>query len=265
MARSHFSRTHHTPNSIIGDGPYDPRGDGGPSASSVIFVELFARVRGIGAMTRLANSTCFWADATRISGAHVAGQSREFGRVHSVSIQVRVGSGHSPAGGNKMNTAKPYAHLASLINRLKRSFPEAVPLAIGIIAIFAPLRVVSAVHDDGSGVGVLFELGPGSDGGVTDLTDDKNPSNGPDWADIFDINGDVVEPLDGLAALFLEDDPPARGKVDETVFFSSNENGDPIGQWQWDTSNVPAKDDLSNVYAYAKSREIAEDTWELIL
>ena len=110
-----------------------------------------------------------------------------------------------------------------------------------------------AVHDDN-----LFELG-----GVqaADILGDGNAANGPDWADIFDGAGNPVglPAFGGVAASFIMDDNSLRGGVDRTTFSGaggSNKNNDPISgagdTWHWDSGNVPAKDDLTNVYAYAK-------------
>jgi len=109
---------------------------------------------------------------------------------------------------------------------------------------------VYAVDDDGH-----FELGPvGSS--VTDILGDGSAANGPDWADLFDANGQVVsgalETYGGLAATFVMDDLATKGLVDRTTFAGSNKNNDAIITWQWDTGNVPAKDDIANAYAYAK-------------
>lgn len=128
-----------------------------------------------------------------------------------------------------------------------------------------------AIHDDD-----LFELGPLAPG-VTDILGDEPDAdldtNGPDWADVFDANGDPVGLGDfgGVVAGFIEDDLSQKGLTDRTTFSGaggSNKNNDPISTadcaaqtppltgsacdtWHWDGGNVPAKDDLANVYAYA--------------
>ena len=107
-----------------------------------------------------------------------------------------------------------------------------------------------------------FELGPGvstDDHGYTNILGDGNPSNGPDWANysgggdgIFNENGQAVFP--GAIAEFIADDLSVGGLVDTTTYpggGGSNKNNDPISSWHWGTASVPAKDDLSNVYAYA--------------
>lgn len=108
----------------------------------------------------------------------------------------------------------------------------------------------------------LFELGPIAPTFVTDIQGDGIIASGPDWADIFDANGipkdsdengipDYKEIFGGYGAVFIADDLAIKGLVDDTVFAESNKNNDPSATWNWDTGNVPAKDDLSNVYAYA--------------
>src|SRR3990172_12432230 len=48
------------------------------------------------------------------------------------------------------------------------------------------------------------------------------------------------------------DDVSQSNETDDTTFASSNKNNDLVSTWSWDTGNAPAKDDLSNVYAYAR-------------
>lgn len=114
-------------------------------------------------------------------------------------------------------------------------------------ALLAMAQTSQAVHTNGQ-----FELGPGPGAGA--LTDILGSASipGPDWADIFGATGNVILP--GAIADFLKDDLSQGGAVDSTTYSgggSSNKNGDPISSWNWATGNVPAKDDLSNVYAYA--------------
>ncbi|MGH9149587.1 MAG: prealbumin-like fold domain-containing protein [Acidimicrobiales bacterium] len=136
-----------------------------------------------------------------------------------------------------------------------------------MIAVLAASGVapVSAVHDDG-----LFEIGPAQAADI--LGDGAIPdTSGPDWADVFDGNGNLVGlGAGGVAAAFIIDDLAAKGATDGTTFSGaggSNKNNDAVSTadcaqrvpplvgsacdiWQWDAGNVPAKDDLSNVYAY---------------
>ena len=106
---------------------------------------------------------------------------------------------------------------------------------------------VEAVHP---AVDSFFELGPDA-GNPTNIVGDEEPTQ-PDWAEIFDANGDEKPlPANGQAATFIADDLATSGSVDRTTFSGSNKNNDPIGSWNWGTGNVPVKDDLSNVYAYA--------------
>src|SRR6266508_2333779 len=129
-------------------------------------------------------------------------------------------------------------------------------LLIGVMALAAiSVPTTHAVHNDD-----LFELGPGTgEGGLTNILGDANALNGPDWADIFDGFG-VYHPggFGGLAGTFIKDDLSQSGFTDRSTFSGaggSNKNNDPIAPpgdtWHWDTGNVPAKDDLVNVYAYA--------------
>ena len=104
-------------------------------------------------------------------------------------------------------------------------------------------------------------------------------ANGPDWADIFDATGTVIPGrlalFGGVAASFEADANAAKGGTDPTTFSGaggSNKNNDPLGpqdcvaqglpancdSWHWDGGNVPAKDDLTNVYAYATFNEDEE-------
>jgi Prealbumin-like fold domain len=151
-------------------------------------------------------------------------------------------------------------------------FVAAFAVACLGLAVIGPSAL--AVHDDN-----LFELGP-SQG--ADILSDTSTANGPDWADtaghpgIFDANRNPVglAAFGGAAAAFLNDDTSQKGASDRTTFSGaggSNKNNDPISAadcaarvppltgsacdtWHWDAGNVPAKDDLVNVYAYAKIR-----------
>ncbi len=107
-----------------------------------------------------------------------------------------------------------------------------------------------AVHTQGTSS--LFELGPATNTGTTNIRDDV--ANIPDWEDIFDYeNGEVVTSTlpAGASARFIADELATAGSVDHTTFSGSNKNDDSINSWNWATGNVPVKDDLSNVYAFA--------------
>src|SRR5262249_44214220 len=100
-----------------------------------------------------------------------------------------------------------------------------------------------------------FELGPGlgsDETGLTNILGDGqiSSSNGPDWADIFDASGNFIGST-GTGA-FLADDISASSLVDNTVYSGGpgDKNSDVIGDWTWSSSSVPAKDDISNTYAY---------------
>lgn len=81
---------------------------------------------------------------------------------------------------------------------------------------------------------------------------------GPDWADLFDGSGQLypnaLQTYGGLAAVFNMDERASKGAVDSTTFTGSK-NDDLHSSWQWVTGNVPAKDDLSNVYLYATTKD----------
>ena len=147
-------------------------------------------------------------------------------------------------------------------SRRRRRFLFAPILAVALVALLLTAGA-QAVHDDN-----LFELGPAQ---AANILGDGNAANGPDWADIFDANGDVVSLFGGTAAAFFDDDSSLKGLTDATTFSGaggSNKNNDAISPadcaartppligsacdlWHWDAGNVPAKDDLVNAYAYA--------------
>ncbi len=131
---------------------------------------------------------------------------------------------------------------------------KAAVLLLALVMVGSALLVVApatgAVH-----LNDQFELGPGlitDEGGLTNILGDGLASDGPDWADLFGADGQVV--YAGAIAQFLKDDLAQGSSVDTTTYSGaggSNKNLDPISAWHWATGNVPAKDDLSNVYAYA--------------
>ncbi|HUV26092.1 MAG TPA: hypothetical protein VMW34_01885, partial [Anaerolineales bacterium] len=124
-----------------------------------------------------------------------------------------------------------------------------VGIAALALALLVPLNLAFAVHDDG-----LFELGDvlGTPG-KADIQGSGTQS-GPDWADLFDaatqLKTDVPGKYGGLAAVFIQDELASKGGVDSTTFTGSK-NDDPHSTWTYVSGNVPAKDDLSNVYLYA--------------
>lgn len=137
---------------------------------------------------------------------------------------------------------------------------SAVLATILLAGFLIGVPMTYAVHDDN-----LFELG-----GVqaADILGDDNPANGPDWGfaagtsddGLFNATGFPVglASSGGIAAAFIIDDTSQKSGVDRTTFAGaggSNKNNDPIfgagDTWHWDSGNVPAKDDLVNVYAYA--------------
>src|SRR5262245_54621543 len=97
-----------------------------------------------------------------------------------------------------------------------------------------------------------FELGPGSnldEGGLSNILG-NGTDPGPDWADLFDATGNFIGAT-GTGA-FIKDDISASSLVDNTVYSGGpgDKNSDVIGDWTWSSSSVPAKDDISNTYAY---------------
>src|SRR5919201_954205 len=141
-----------------------------------------------------------------------------------------------------------------------------------------------------SGTTACFELGPNGSSPVnadntTNIVGDAN-EDGPDWTDLFtatgpsgttvtkkDANSNSVadcEESPGKACAFIADPASAGGALDPTTFSgfgTSNKNNDPVSTadcanrtppltgsgcapWGWDAGNIPAKDDLTNVYAY---------------
>ena len=157
-------------------------------------------------------------------------------------------------------------------SRRRRRFLLGPLVLTALVALFLTAGA-QAVHDDD-----LFELG-----GVqqANILGDGNAANGPDWADIFDADGDIVSLFGGSAAAFIGDDSSLKGLTDRSTFSGaggSNKNNDPISDadcaartppltgsacdtWHWDSGNVPAKDDLVNSYAYA----VIDDNDDLII
>jgi hypothetical protein len=153
-------------------------------------------------------------------------------------------------------------------------------LPVLLTAAFALFWIAGAqaVHDTGD-----FELGPtptAPEANITNILGNAT-DEGPDWADIFDANGDVVSLFGGHAAAFIQDESSAAGATDPTTFSgfgTSNKNNDAISTadcenrdppltgsdcapWGWAGGNIPPKDDLSNVYAY----EVIDDNDDLII
>ena len=87
------------------------------------------------------------------------------------------------------------------------------------------------------------ELGPGlgdDESGATNILGGNE--SGPDWGDLFTATGEKVNV--GDVAAFVKDDISAGSAVDATVYSGGpgDKNQDPIGDWTWSTSSVPAKD-----------------------
>ena len=134
------------------------------------------------------------------------------------------------------------------------------------------MALAFAVDDDDH-----FEMG--ADEGVvngTNIVDDQpslaNDGTYPDWGALFNSTGQIdfsgdnpnipdFEELGGVFAVFIADDLALKGAKDATTFASSNKNDDAVSSWTWDEGNVPAKTDLSNVYAFA----VIDDNNHLII
>jgi hypothetical protein len=124
---------------------------------------------------------------------------------------------------------------------------------------------------------------------ATNIEGDGLFANGPDWKDLFTTTGGLKDVINadgtagsngiadyidygGSAAGFIKDDTAAGGAKDRSTFSgagTSNKNSDAISTndctagfdpdltgsacapWAWDKGDVPAKDDLTNVYSYA--------------
>lgn len=133
-----------------------------------------------------------------------------------------------------------------------------IPLLLGLL--FGPLPSTAAVHNVG-----LLELGDGTDPGIgTADIQGSAAQPGPDWGDLFDDTPTqpeidaAVASFGGVAGVFIADDRSQSSSVDGTTFSGaggSNKNNDPTSPpgdtWHWNAGNLPAKDDLSNVYGYA--------------
>jgi hypothetical protein len=156
-------------------------------------------------------------------------------------------------------------------NRRRRRFLLVPTLVLAAFALFLTASA-QAIHDDN-----LFELGPSATPptnatNATNILGDGSSANGPDWADLFNAGGNripgALSTYGGLADAFIADPSSAAGARDPSTFSgfgTSNKNTDPISTadctapgnsypsctpWGWAPGNEPAKDDLTNVYAY---------------
>src|SRR5438094_844254 len=151
-----------------------------------------------------------------------------------------------------------------------------------LVVLTALLVIGSAQGLPTTPLSTYFELGPGTatdEGGLTNILGNATDA-GPDWANLFDASGNkvtsgspatpVCEQAPGKECAFIADPSSAGGALDPTTFSgfgTSNKNGDPISTtdcntsisgntyasctpWGWDPGNIPAKDDLTNVYSY---------------
>ncbi|UCC85560.1 MAG: hypothetical protein JSV81_11890 [Anaerolineales bacterium] len=145
---------------------------------------------------------------------------------------------------------------------MRKPYVTLIGLALVGVLLTLSVAVVLAVNDDG-----LFELGDGAASpGTADILGDSDPSNGPDWAELFNGDGTLRGsdgngiPLlqsqadggyGGLTARFLKDDISTKINPDQTTFLSRNKNSDPISSWGWGPGGVASKGELSNFYVYA--------------
>src|SRR4029453_3988472 len=158
-----------------------------------------------------------------------AGRSKAMDR--QVTKDHDKGAARRTPRGQKAASAAP-------VGRFPRASTFTTPLfLLAPAAILLSLPALAA-HDEG-----VFEL----EGNIAD-----SPANGPDWGSIFDANGNVLDLHGGLAAGFAMDDISPAGSVDHTVFTAggTKNSQNPACPWQWGSQSVPAKDDLSNVYAF---------------
>lgn len=97
----------------------------------------------------------------------------------------------------------------------------------------------------------IFELGPLNTGAVTNIVG-EGAATVPDWADIFSTTPPTL--FGGTAASFAKDDVSAGSATDTTAYpkGGSDKNSGTISSWTWQSASVPAKDDISNAYVYAK-------------
>src|SRR4029453_1639867 len=103
--------------------------------------------------------------------------------------------------------------------------PAAALLALAIASSLGFRWTVFAVHDDGD-----FEL----EGNIAEDV----PGAPPDWASLFDANGNV-QPHAGLDAAFIHDDLSLPNSPDTTVFTAGGTtNNQQPPQWNWGTHAV---------------------------
>lgn len=101
-----------------------------------------------------------------------------------------------------------------------------------------------------------FELGPGgmagtSEAGITNILTSTS-HDGLDWESLFNAIGVTINNAGGTAT-FIRDDVSGDSKSatpDLTTFTSSgsDKNTDLVQSWNWGTTNVPAKTDITNAY-----------------
>lgn len=139
---------------------------------------------------------------------------------------------------------------------------ERAPVAAGLL-LYVSLFVPSAwaapappapIPCNETTVCKSFELGPGAgtiEDGVTNILTNST-HDGPDWDSLFDSIGETINNAGGTAT-FIRDDVSGDSKTatpDLTTFTSSgsDKNTDLVQTWNWGTTNVPAKTDITNAY-----------------
>jgi len=139
--------------------------------------------------------------------------------------------------------------MGRLLMKIVDKLPKGLLALLGV-AICLIVTPAYALDVDSSG---HFELGDGiGSSGAANILGDDVTQPGPDWANIFDGDGNVLNLFGGVGAAFAQDDLSLKGLVDSTIFASSNKNGDLVATWQWNKGNTPPKDDISTSYVYAK-------------
>ena len=148
---------------------------------------------------------------------------------------------------------------AGMLRRIRN-----LPFSLSFLGISIAVATGMAALAYAVGTSELFEIGDAEEFSLTNIAGDPS-SDFPDWNDLFTVTRDgdgnqlsvevdeaALTTYGGLAAVFIQDDNAVGGSVDRSAFASSNKNNDPHSAWSWKTGNVPAKNDLTNVYAYGK-------------
>lgn len=117
-----------------------------------------------------------------------------------------------------------------------------------------------------------FELGPTAgtpEAGITNIIE-TSAAPGTDWAELFaignvDSNGHPINLFGGLSGVFVADQVSASSATDDSVYTGqSDTNSEKVTDWSWTTGNVPAKDDVTNSYAYIKEVVVGGETHTML-